>query len=64
MSPEDDAAVPETLTVRELYAGGKILVTTFLCPKDTPKGMLKALYRRRWQVEIDQPFCLHNRVLH
>ena len=52
MSPQHYADVPETLTVRELYAGGKILVTTFLCPKDTPKGMLKALYWRRWNVEI------------
>ena len=53
MRPEDYAAVPETLRVREFYAGGKIMVTTFLCPKDTPKGVLKALYRRRWQVELD-----------
>lgn len=53
MSPEEYAAAPETLRVRELHAGGKILVTTFLCPKDTPKGVLKALYRRRWQVELD-----------
>lgn len=39
--------------MRELHAGGKSLVTPFLCPKDTPKGGLKALYRRRWQVELD-----------
>jgi hypothetical protein len=39
------------LTVRELYAGGKILVSAFLDPKQTPKGVLRALYRRRWQVE-------------
>ena len=44
---------PATLKVRELKSGGKILVTTFLCPKDTPKGMLKALYWRRWNVELD-----------
>lgn len=53
MSPEEYAAFPDRLTVRELYVGGKILVTTFLCPKETPKGVLKALYRRRWQVELD-----------
>lgn len=53
MSPQDYAHLPETLTVRELYVGGKILVTTFLCPKDTPKRMLKALYWRRWNVELD-----------
>jgi hypothetical protein len=53
MSPQQYADVPDTLTVRELKVGGKILVTTFLCPKDTPKGMLKALYWRRWNVELD-----------
>ncbi len=53
MSPEEYDGVPDTLTVRELHAGGKMLVTTFLCPKDTPKGMLKALYWRRWHVELD-----------
>lgn len=53
MSPKAYAAVPEQLTVRELCVGGKTLVTTFLCPKQTPKGVLKALYWRRWQVELD-----------
>jgi hypothetical protein len=53
MSPEAHAAFPDRLTVRELYVGGKILVTTFLCRKDTPKEMLKALYWRRWNVELD-----------
>lgn len=41
------AEIPDTLTVRELHTGGEIMVTIFLCPSDTPKGMLKALYRRR-----------------
>ena len=53
MSQEEYDQVPETLTVRELHAGGKIMVTTFLCPKDTPKGMLKSLYKSRWNVELD-----------
>lgn len=44
---------PDTLTVRELATGGKILVTTLLCPKQTPKADLKALYRERWHVELD-----------
>lgn len=44
---------PETLTVRELATGGKMLVTTLLCPKQTSKADLKALYRERWQVELD-----------
>jgi hypothetical protein len=53
MGQADYEQVPDTLTVRELYAGGKVMVTTFLCPKATPKGVLKALYRRRWNVELD-----------
>lgn len=31
----------------------EILVTTFLCPKEAPKAVVKALYRRRWNVELD-----------
>ena len=44
---------PETLTVRELRAGGKTLITTLLCPKLTSKADLKLLYRDRWHVELD-----------
>ncbi len=44
---------PATVKVRELYAGGKILVTTFVCPKEAPKTVVKALYRSRWNVELD-----------
>jgi hypothetical protein len=53
MTAQEYDTVPERLNVRELYVGGKILVTTFLCPKETPTGMLKALYWRRWNVELD-----------
>jgi hypothetical protein len=53
MSQADYDQAPHTLTVRELYAGGKILITTLLCPKSTAKVDLKALYRDRWQVELD-----------
>lgn len=53
MSPAEYEQIPNTLTVREFQAGGKIMVTTFLCPKDTPKSALKALYRQRWNVELD-----------
>ncbi len=44
---------PATLTVRELRTGGKTLVTTLLCPKQTSKADLKSLYRDRWHVELD-----------
>jgi hypothetical protein len=53
MSEADYARAPETLTVRELATGGKILVTTLLDAKRTSKAALKALYRERWQVELD-----------
>lgn len=44
---------PGSLTVRELQAGGKILVTTLLCSKQTPKVALKELFRSRWHIELD-----------
>jgi hypothetical protein len=53
MSQDEYDQAPVTLTVREFQAGGKILVTTFLCAKETPKQVLKALYRQRWNVELD-----------
>jgi len=53
MSQDEYDQVPATLKVREFKVGGKIMVTTFLCPKETPKTVLKALYRSRWNVELD-----------
>ena len=53
MSQDEYDQAPATLRVREFQAGGKIMVTTFLCPKETPKNVLKALYRQRWNVELD-----------
>ncbi len=53
MSPADYERAPETVTVRELRTGGKTLVTTLLCPKQTGKSALKALYHNRWHVELD-----------
>ena len=41
------------MTVRELKAGNKILVTTLLCQKEMPKAALKEFYRNRWHVELD-----------
>lgn len=52
MTPEQYACAPQTLTVRELAVDGKVLVTTLLCPKTTPKPMLKSLYKRRWEIEL------------
>jgi hypothetical protein len=53
MSQADYDRAPDTLKVRELHTGGKILVTTLLCPKQTPKVALKSLFRSRWHVELD-----------
>jgi len=44
---------PDTLRVRELRIGGKLLVTTLLCPKQTSKADLKLLYQQRWNIELD-----------
>ena len=53
MSQYEYAQAPQRLTVRELQVGGKILVTTLVSPKETPKHVLKALYRQRWHIELD-----------
>lgn len=53
MSQAEYDQAPNTLKVRELHTGGKVLVTTLLCPKQVPKPVLKALYRDRWHVELD-----------
>jgi hypothetical protein len=53
MAQADYDNTPNTLQVRELHAGGKILVTTLLNPKRTPKTDVKTLYRNRWHVELD-----------
>jgi hypothetical protein len=53
MSQEEYDQAPDSVKVRELFAGGKILVTTLCCPKQTNKAALKALYRDRWHVELD-----------
>jgi hypothetical protein len=53
MSPEDYARAPASVTVRELHAGGKTLVATLLCPKQTSKDAVERLYRDRWHVELD-----------
>ena len=53
MSQREYELAPESLVVRELMAGGKLLVTTLRCPKHTTKTALKALYRNRWHIELD-----------
>lgn len=53
MTEEDYQQVPQSLTIRELQSDGKTLVTTMVCPKAATKHALKALYKERWNVELD-----------
>lgn len=53
MSQEQYNSAPDTIKIRELKVSGKILITTLLCPKKTPKYTLKILYKRRWEIEVD-----------
>jgi len=53
MSREDYDPAPATLSAREFQAGGTIMVTPFLGPQETPKGLLKVGYRSRWNIERD-----------
>lgn len=53
MTLEQYAQAPATLRVRELRVGGRLLVTTLLCPKQTSKADLKTLYGQRWNIELD-----------
>ncbi|OWK34405.1 Mobile element protein [Fimbriiglobus ruber] len=62
MSREDYAALPDSLTVREVrvrvencgFRTKEIVVVTTLCDaKDYPASELAVLYRRRWQAELN-----------
>lgn len=47
------AAMPETLTMREVRVGGWTLVSSLIDARQVSKQELLALYRSRWQVELD-----------
>jgi IS4 transposase len=53
MTQEHYDEAPNALLIRELSIKGKILITTLLSPKEASKPELKALYKRRWQIEVD-----------
>ncbi len=44
---------PDTLTVREVDADGRVLVTTMLNRRRAPKNALADLYTQRWHIELD-----------
>lgn len=53
MSAQDYARYPEFITMRELEVNGRILVTTLLEPEITSPYELGALYKMRWNIEVD-----------
>ncbi len=53
MTQADYDNAPAFLTIRELKVNNKILITTLLSSNAFPKHELKALYKKRWHVEMD-----------
>ncbi len=53
MTQETYECAPETLAIRELKINGKTLITTFLSTQDATRDELKALYKKRWNIEVD-----------
>ena len=53
MTPEQYAAFPDQMTVREVKVDGQVLVTTMLDHRAISKHDLSALYACRWDVELD-----------
>jgi len=53
MTQADYDHAPAVLTIRELKVKDKILITTLLSCTVFPKHELKALYQKRWHVEVD-----------
>lgn len=47
------ARMPESLTLRQAEVGGRTLVTTLTDARTVSVQQVDALYRRRWQVEVD-----------
>jgi hypothetical protein len=53
MSIEEYQRHPDEVTVREVQVDKKVLVTTLLHRRKTPKGKLGDLFWQRWHVELD-----------
>jgi len=53
MAPEDYAALPDKLTVREFRVDGIDFVTTLIHSKRFHKQEMSSLYRQRWNIEVD-----------
>lgn len=53
MSVQEYASFPDELTVRETKVRDKVLVTSFLKPREVCKRDLGKLFLQRWNVELD-----------
>jgi hypothetical protein len=53
MDEETYKKIPDEIKVREVQVGGRILITTFLNPREVGKKEIGELYGQRWQVEVD-----------
>lgn len=53
MSDDDYLKAPDFLRLREFKSNGKVMVTTMLSSQQYNKNDLAALYKKRWQVELD-----------
>lgn len=53
MTAQEYADYPAELTLREVKVGKKVLVTSFLNPREVCKRELGQLFLRRWNVELD-----------
>jgi Transposase DDE domain len=53
MSVEEYRGYPDEIKVREVRVGKKVLVSTLLSPRKTPKAALGELFWQRWNVELD-----------
>ena len=53
MSAEEYARYPESITMREVEVDGRILVTTLLEPAAVSASAIDALYKMRWNIEVD-----------
>ena len=53
MSAQEYARYPEFLSMREVEVKGRILVTTLRDPKFVSARALGALYKMRWNIEVD-----------
>ena len=53
MSAEEYAHYPESITMREVEVNGRLLVTTLLDPLLVSVRAIDALYKMRWNIEVD-----------